>query len=1004
MSLATIVKGNTFSLAIPLQVYAVEDGELVLRDYTPESGDAITVRLKGERRNYTYIPSTNGNIAYIHLEGCEVVGVYAVEVEIVKDDGSKLTSYRFDQLNIVESIDELSGGQITEGIEQGAIYLDPEIFIAGKDGRGIVSITLTGTSGLVDTYTITYTDNTTSTFTVTNGEDGRSEQSDWAQTDPSADDYIKNKPSLATVATSGSYNDLLNKPTLPAAQVQSDWNVSDISSKAYIKNKPTIDTALSSTSTNAVQNKVVKAALDTKVNTSDLASVTEDSEGADMVGYGTKTDGGTTTNVTVKDALDEIYESIGDGGDLATRVTALEEGKEDKFFIISVTKSGNSFVKDKLDADIKAAYRAGKKLMVKYTTTSGTTVLLPLVYIYEPTLSTFVFQAPNDNFTRDIRAQIDGDEVSVTVVAYQSALTFDESPTANSDNPVKSGGVYSALQEKQDTIADLSVIRSGAALGATAYQKPSTGIPKTDLANDVQTSLGKADTALQQHQDLSAYADGAEYDSANHLIYLKHGNTRLANPINAKDFIKDGMVDTVEIANGNLVITFNTDAGKQPITIPLTDIFNPADYYTKTQIDNAGYLTSESDPVFSSSAAAGITSSDITNWNSKTSNTGTVTSVGMSVPFGLSVSGSPVTSSGTLAVTFTTGYSIPTTAKQSNWDAAYTDKHTHSNKSVLDGISSSDITNWNAAEPNVQSDWDATTGDAAILNKPTIPTVGTLSTNNATTQTVPTSAESLSGAIKLHKVSKTGTYSDLIGTPSLAAVATSGDYGDLNNTPSLATVATSGSYNDLSNKPTIPTVNNATLTIQKNGTTVNTFTANASSNVTANITVPTKVSDLTNDSGFITSYTETDPVFSASAAASITSSDITAWNNKQNALTFDTAPTASSTNPVTSGGVKTALDAKQATLVSGTSIKTVNNTSLLGSGNVAVQPTLVSGTNIKTVNSTSLLGSGDVTINGSNVNYTGSTGNVITANTSVNTALAAIDTAIGNVETLLANI
>lgn len=63
----------------------------------------------------------------------------------------------------------------------------------------------------------------------------------------------------------------------------------------------------------------------------------------------------------------------------------------------------------------------------------------------------------------------------------------------------------------------------------------------------------------------------------------------------------------------------------------------------------------------------------------------------------------------------------------------------------------------------------------------------------------------------------------------------------------------SGSYNDLTDKPTIPTVNNATLTIQKNGSTVDTFTANASSNVTANITVPTKTSDITNDSGFITS-------------------------------------------------------------------------------------------------------------------------------------------------------
>ena len=55
------------------------------------------------------------------------------------------------------------------------------------------------------------------------------------------------------------------------------------------------------------------------------------------------------------------------------------------------------------------------------------------------------------------------------------------------------------------------------------------------------------------------------------------------------------------------------------------------------------------------------------------------------------------------------------------------------------------------------------------------------------------------------------------------------------------------------NKPTIPTVNNATLTIQKNGTTVNTFTANASQNVTANITVPTNNNELTNGAGYQTS-------------------------------------------------------------------------------------------------------------------------------------------------------
>jgi hypothetical protein len=60
--------------------------------------------------------------------------------------------------------------------------------------------------------------------------------------------------------------------------------------------------------------------------------------------------------------------------------------------------------------------------------------------------------------------------------------------------------------------------------------------------------------------------------------------------------------------------------------------------------------------------------------------------------------------------------------------------------------------------------------------------------------------------------------------------------------------------------------------------------------------------------------------------------------------------------------VTTALATKQDTLVSGTNIKTVNSTSLVGSGNVAVQETLVSGTNIKTLNSTSLLGSGDIVL------------------------------------------
>ena len=63
----------------------------------------------------------------------------------------------------------------------------------------------------------------------------------------------------------------------------------------------------------------------------------------------------------------------------------------------------------------------------------------------------------------------------------------------------------------------------------------------------------------------------------------------------------------------------------------------------------------------------------------------------------------------------------------------------------------------------------------------------------------------------------------------------------------LANVAKTGSYNDLKNKPTIPSVGNGTLTIQKNGTSAGTFTANDTTDKTINIIVPTKVSELTDD-------------------------------------------------------------------------------------------------------------------------------------------------------------
>lgn len=114
-----------------------------------------------------------------------------------------------------------------------------------------------------------------------------------------------------------------------------------------------------------------------------------------------------------------------------------------------------------------------------------------------------------------------------------------------------------------------------------------------------------------------------------------------------------------------------------------------ASYYTKAEIDAKGYTT----------------------------NKGTVTSVALTLPTGLTCETKTITTSGTFAISLASGYSIPTTTKQTAWDGAVSAKHTHSNKSVLDGISSTKVSHWNSAY-----DWyalmttDEETADG-IINK-----------------------------------------------------------------------------------------------------------------------------------------------------------------------------------------------------------------------------------------------------------------------------------------------
>ena len=81
-----------------------------------------------------------------------------------------------------------------------------------------------------------------------------------------------------------------------------------------------------------------------------------------------------------------------------------------------------------------------------------------------------------------------------------------------------------------------------------------------------------------------------------------------------------------------------------------------------TLLTGALYWNSTDNKMYSWSGSA---------WVAITGGSGSVTSVAMTVPTGLSISGSPITSSGTLAVTYASGYGIPTTVKQGQWDTAY---------------------------------------------------------------------------------------------------------------------------------------------------------------------------------------------------------------------------------------------------------------------------------------------------------------------------------------------
>lgn len=92
---------------------------------------------------------------------------------------------------------------------------------------------------------------------------------------------------------------------------------------------------------------------------------------------------------------------------------------------------------------------------------------------------------------------------------WNGTAWVDTGISAGLDDAQTAAAVEHYLDEHSLIVTEQTVAEWGFTKNTGDYAKPSGGIPKTDLASDVQASLGKADTALQQHQSLAGYATEA---------------------------------------------------------------------------------------------------------------------------------------------------------------------------------------------------------------------------------------------------------------------------------------------------------------------------------------------------------------------------------------------------------------------------------------------------------------------------------------------------------------
>lgn len=251
-----------------------------------------------------------------------------------------------------------------------------------------------------------------------------------------------------------------------------------------------------------------------------------------------------------------------------------------------------------------------------------------------------------------------GSNTLVATSAQLAAAVTDETGTGSL--------VFSASPTFTGTanFADISASGSLTVTGDLTINGTTTTINSTTISvDDKNIELGSVATP----SDTTADGGG---------IILKGATDKTFNWVNAnsawtssehirlaagKDLILAGAT------SGTVALEATATAGTTTIVFPGTSgtVITSGDTSTVTNTMLAGSIANNK-----------LTNSSITINGTSTSlggtiSVGTVTSVAVSVPTGFSISGSPITSSGTIGITFSAGYSLPTTSSQSNWDTAF---------------------------------------------------------------------------------------------------------------------------------------------------------------------------------------------------------------------------------------------------------------------------------------------------------------------------------------------